>query len=415
MFGYYCLSLRWLINPPNFVVPLTPNPTSRSSAVILFLLKLTTMTTIITQPPKALSPDSQRTLGVVVVGLGLSGSTRLRELVQCPWVTVRGVVDLDARRVESTSRSLGVPGSTDLQTFLNDDAVDAVHCATTTPGHAPVTIAALQAGKHVFVEKPMAMNRAEALMMIDAERASGRHIQVNFQLRVSALPMRVKAILDAGEIGSLQSALEVHCRGGWTQVGGDRLDPARSAGAVMEAPIHTIDLMRWYGGDFQSAQVFRSPTALPAYPPQIPDNFTAVFNWPDGRVATLIVMHGRSAENLHFPPGTDQTQAYLDRGHEQSMSLIGSHGSLICDPWRARILVFRYGPAGVHFVREENFKHLSQDTLHHDSHANVTGFYRRLLDGKPPNQSSVDAWHSTATALAAEKSIRTGACEPVVV
>gem|GEM_PF-963249 len=356
------------------------------------------------------SSSPARKAGILLVGLGPNGRGRLRDLPQSPWVEIKAVCDAREDLVREVTSATWLPGFTDLEEALKTPGIDAVHCATSTPGHAPVTIASLRAGKHVFCEKPMAIRPEDARAMLAAERESGKRLQINFETRWSYAPRRIHEIFASGEIGDLNSAMDVHFRGGWSAGSGYRLDPTLSGGAIMECPIHTIDHLRWLGGDFRSVQVFRSPTVRPAYPPDLADNFTAVLEWESGLTATLLITHGASATDLPVPGNYNHADAWTSRGHHKTLTIIGTKGSLVYDSWRTRLLVFRYNDAAgtVDFVREENYRHFPQGKLDHDSAGYAGEFYRRMLHGEEPVQTAADAWKSTATALAAEASIREG-------
>ena len=154
-----------------------------------------------------------------------------------------------------------VPGASaceDWNTAVRDSDVDIVIVATTNDALAPVTLAALEAGKHVLVEKPAARRVEELDRLIAAERASGRLVRVGFNHRYHPALQKARALVDAGELGPLMFIRGRYGHGG--RKGYDRewrADPARSGGGeLVDQGVHLIDLAGWFLGDFTDVQGF---------------------------------------------------------------------------------------------------------------------------------------------------------------
>jgi len=90
--------------------------------------------------------------------------------------------------------------------LINAPSVDAVVVAVPNQHHAPLTIAALQVGKHVLVEKPMALNAAAAREIVNAQRETGLTVMVAHQMRWLPAPMEAKRMVEAGELGEVYNA-----------------------------------------------------------------------------------------------------------------------------------------------------------------------------------------------------------------
>lgn len=144
---------------------------------------------------------------------------------------------------------------TSLDEFLADDAIQAVWVASPNHLHAPQTIAALKAGKHVLCEKPMALNVAECEAMIAAADAAGRQLGIGYHMRHHPLHQELQADWKAGQFGSpvffraqLYLAYE-EAPSLW------RRQKATSGGwAISDVGTHLIDLCRWFMGDVEAAQ-----------------------------------------------------------------------------------------------------------------------------------------------------------------
>ncbi|MBW6454918.1 MAG: Gfo/Idh/MocA family oxidoreductase, partial [Trueperaceae bacterium] len=137
----------------------------------------------------------------------------------------------------------------DLDELLASDA-EAVIVASPNDLHARQALRALAAGKHVLVEKPMAITRADARALADAARSSDRVVAVGHEMRVFALFARVRALIDEGRLGEpLHLKLDLWRRPHSTGTGGWKTDPARLGSTILEESVHYLDLARWYLGD----------------------------------------------------------------------------------------------------------------------------------------------------------------------
>jgi predicted dehydrogenase len=194
--------------------------------------------------------------GVAIIGCGLIGGKRAQALSGARLVACADVLPDRARALAQT-----VPGASaceDWNTAVRDSAVDIVIVATTNDALAPVTLAALEAGKHVLVEKPAARWVQELDRLIAAERASGRLVRVGFNHRYHPALQKARALVDAGELGPLMFIRGRYGHGG--RQGYDRewrADPARSGGGeLVDQGVHLIDLAGWFLGDFTDVQGF---------------------------------------------------------------------------------------------------------------------------------------------------------------
>jgi predicted dehydrogenase len=114
--------------------------------------------------------------------------------------------------------------------------VDAVIISTSTPTHAEIALAAAEAGKHVFVEKPMTMCSSEDDLIMKAVEKSGVKLMVGFQMRFLPNHQKAKEIMTRGEIGDV-IYVEAHS---------ETLTIKPSEGILIDYCVHFIDLLRWY-------------------------------------------------------------------------------------------------------------------------------------------------------------------------
>src|SRR5205814_6220117 len=152
--------------------------------------------------------DPQKLI-VGIIGPGGMGMHHVRALCARKDVEIAYVCDVDqkrladaARHVESTTKKAPKTPK-DLREILDDKKVDAVFIATPDHWHAPASILALDAGKHVYVEKPCCHNIREGRLMADAVKRSGKLLQVGTQSRSTAVVQEAMTHIREGEIGDI--------------------------------------------------------------------------------------------------------------------------------------------------------------------------------------------------------------------
>jgi predicted dehydrogenase len=141
---------------------------------------------------------------VGVVGLGYWGPNLARNFASLPGAELRWICDGDAEQLERAApRFPGVRPTTDLDELLADEELDAVAIATPVPTHAPLARRSLAAGKHVFVEKPLAQSLADAEQVVADAREHDRILMVGHLLEYHPGVERLKELVDSGELGKV--------------------------------------------------------------------------------------------------------------------------------------------------------------------------------------------------------------------
>jgi predicted dehydrogenase len=161
--------------------------------------------------------------------------------------------DIDRARADAVAQvQPGARVAAKLDELVRSEDVDIVVVATTNDMLAPVSIAAIEAGKHVFVEKPAARSVAEIAGVMAAAERRGKLVRVGFNHRYHPALMAARRILDEGTIGPLMFVRGRYGHGG--RLGYDRewrADPHRSGGGeLIDQGVHLIDLSRWILGPF---------------------------------------------------------------------------------------------------------------------------------------------------------------------
>ena len=192
--------------------------------------------------------------GVAIVGCGLIGGKRAAALGPARLVAC---ADIDRGRADAlAARHPAAAGTVD--DVLARDDVEVVIVAATNDALAPLTIAALEAGKHVIVEKPAARSVAELDGVIAAAARARRLVRVGFNHRYHPALQQARALVDAGQLGPLMFLRGRYGHGG--RLGYDRewrADPSKSGGGeLIDQGVHLIDLARWFLGDFTAVDGF---------------------------------------------------------------------------------------------------------------------------------------------------------------
>lgn len=199
-------------------------------------------------------------LKAAVIGVGGISYHHIMGYIHDPDTELYAFCDINERRLFEKADEYGVPRErcfTDKdEMFKKCPEIDVVSVTTWNCAHAECTIAALNAGKDVICEKPMAMNAKEAQAMKDAADKNGRLLQIGFVRRFGNDTKVVKDFIDAGDFGDLYYAKATYLRrsgnpGGWFQ------DKSRSGGGpLIDLGVHVIDLVRYLMGCPQPVSVY---------------------------------------------------------------------------------------------------------------------------------------------------------------
>jgi predicted dehydrogenase len=144
-------------------------------------------------------------IGVAVIGAGFIGPVHVEALKRVG-VTITGILGVDDAESNRAAASLGLPRAyPSLAAILQDDGVQAVHITTPNRYHHAMASAALQAGKHVMCEKPLAMNSQESAELVKLARRSKRAAAVNYNIRFYPLCLEARERVRRGDVGDVYS------------------------------------------------------------------------------------------------------------------------------------------------------------------------------------------------------------------
>jgi len=260
--------------------------------------------------------------------------------------------------------------------------VEALIISTPTRSHEEIILAAVEAGKPVFVEKPLAHDLSGSDRIIAAVTATGTSVQVGFQRRYDPAHQEARRQIDAGELGRIE---------GFRAVNRDAAAPSlefltSSGGIFVDLGIHDLDAARFFVGEV--AEVYATGGA-------VSDPMLAAHGLHDTAVATLLFESGAV--------GTLEVALNSAWGYDVRTEVLGSDGRVTID-LDSRHLLKRYGRDGVTHDRPSDFSMTYREAYA----AELEAFAFNVLNGNPVAPDVLDARESLRLALAAQESLETG-------
>lgn len=221
------------------------------------------------------------------------------------------VMDVSERVARDLGATYGVPHTTDVAALLANPQVDAIYIAVPHYLHAPLTLQAIAAGKHVLVEKPIATTLADADAMIAAAREAGRALAVAYHAQVDETCRRIKALIAEGAIGKVIGTRivaradkpESYWHGGFTgRIETDwRVSKAKAGGGVLIMnTVHDLNTIRFMTG-LEATRVYCEYDTY-ATPVEVEDYIAATYRYDNGAIGTLeagSAIRGRDPNGAH--------------------------------------------------------------------------------------------------------------------
>ena len=225
-----------------------------------------------------------------LIGFGAWGSHHARAIAESPDAELVGVaVRSAARQGEVREKFPAAEVFSDYRQLLARTDIEVVDVVLPTDLHFPVASDVLRAGKHLLLEKPMALSlgQCEELIRLGAEK--NVLLAIGHEFRLSSLWGKVKEMIDAGAIGDpLYALIELWRNPYRTGADGWRYQLDRVGNWILEEPIHFFDLARWYFSKLGApTSVFARANARRPDHPELQDNFSAIINFPHGAYAVI--------------------------------------------------------------------------------------------------------------------------------
>lgn len=187
-------------------------------------------------------------LRFALAGYGAFGRFHARSIEKAPGATLAAIATpSDANAAAAAADFPAAIIHREWQALIADPAIDAIAIAAPNHLHADIAVAALDAGKHVLVEKPMATTAADCDRVVAAAARSKAVLTVGLQCRLSPQWGRIKSLIEEGVVGKPQHVHVSLFRHPYRQgASGWRYDRARVGSWILEEPVHFFDLALWY-------------------------------------------------------------------------------------------------------------------------------------------------------------------------
>lgn len=264
---------------------------------------------------------------VGIVGTGI-GRIHAGGYKKCEDVEIKTICDVDSERAEKFAAEFNVKNiCNDYKELMADDEIDAVSICTPNALHAPIAMAAFEAGKHVICEKPISTNTADARQMVEAAKKSGKIFMMGFNNRFRGDTQLLKKCIENGDLGEIYYA-----KTGWLRrkgipgMGGWFTTKAMSGGGpLIDLGVHVLDLALWLMGNPKPVYVMGSSYAK--FGPEIAKKNGGTYDVEDLATGMVKLENGATV----FVEASWASHVERERIYTQ---LIGTKGGAEVDPLR---------------------------------------------------------------------------------
>lgn len=227
-------------------------------------------------------------LGFGIIGCGMISNWHAGAIAQIEGAVLKGVTDINENSRKAFAEKFNTKPFESVEKLLQCDEIDVIAVCTPSGLHAPLAIQCANAGKHIIIEKPMALNLDEADKMIEACEKNNVKMAVISQLRFSKAVKQLKSAVDEGLLGRVvmgdvymkyHRSQEYYDKGGWR--GTWKMD---GGGALMNQGIHGIDLLQYIMGPVKS--VFAHAKTL-SRNIEVEDTAAAVLEFENGAIGVI--------------------------------------------------------------------------------------------------------------------------------
>lgn len=318
-----------------------------------------------------------------IVGAGGIAQRHMEGLMALQPATITAVVDVHPERAAQLAQKAGATAYRALDDCL--DQVDLVYVLTPPSLHRSLAVAAMEAGKHVVVEKPLASTLEDGVAMVDAAQHTGVKLMTAFNMRFRLGFRRLKETLDSGKLGTPISMWSQRLGIGVGMGENWRTTPGLLCGMSVESLSHDIDLVHWLLGDIVqvAAQVRESRADLPGFD----DNASIVFGLASGAMASL-----HASWSSHIP--------YNTRG------IVGDQGTaLVTGRGLWDLTAFHLKTASMEYEQIE----ILNDRLDVNSYREESRYFVECVaDDKPPAITGADGLRALRVSYAVLAAQHTG-------
>ncbi|MCC6445115.1 MAG: Gfo/Idh/MocA family oxidoreductase [Armatimonadetes bacterium] len=322
-------------------------------------------------------------LGAGVIGMGM-GASHVEAFSNHPSTEVRGVCDVNLDRARAVAGRYNIGLATgDYRELLRRDDIHIISVSTPDMFHEEQAVAALEAGKDVLCEKPMALHIEECERMIAAADRTGRRLMIGQVCRYTPGFMLAKRLIDRGDIGELFFAESEYAHD-YAGLTGWRSDPKIMREPFIGGACHAVDLVRWIAGDMEEVFAYANRRVLTDWP--VDDCTIATFKFLSGAVGKVFCSIG------------------CKRPYTMRSVFYGTKGTIITDNTSPAIDLCATGlpeTAG-------GFIKLPVNINSHNVTSEVAELVSAILENRPVNTDGREGARTVAACRAAVESAATG-------
>jgi len=201
-----------------------------------------------------------KTIRVGIIGCGgIANGKHMPSLSTVEGVEMVAFCDIVVERAEEAAKKYGTPDAKvyeDYKELLKDETIEVVHVCTPNRSHSFITIDALEAGKHVMCEKPMAKTYEEAKAMLEASKRTGKKLTIGYQNRQRPECLHLKKVAERGDLGEIYYAKAIAIRRRAVPTWGVFLNEyEQGGGPLIDIGTHALDLTLWEMNNYEPAYV----------------------------------------------------------------------------------------------------------------------------------------------------------------
>lgn len=259
-------------------------------------------------------------IGVAVVGVGGVGAEHSRAYLATGKCELRWLYDIDAAKARKVANGLGAGVvATHLGQILEDRAVRVVSIASYDDVHYPQVVAALEAGKHVFVEKPLCrtLEELEVVKRVWSKQEGKLKLSSNMVLRAAPLYRWVKRKIESGDVGQCYAFDGDYLYGRLNKITRGWRHAVEDYSVMLGGGVHLVDLLLWWAGE-RPATVHAAGNRIctEASPFRYPDYVASTLGFPSGLVGRISANFGCVHRHQHLVRlfGTQATFVHDDAG-----------------------------------------------------------------------------------------------------
>ncbi|PRY29271.1 putative dehydrogenase [Spirosoma oryzae] len=354
--------------------------------------------------------DMSAPLRIAIIGPGKVAHLHAKGVLQTPDTELVAVYGRNADKASDFAQVYGIPSYTDIAEMVSREQVDLCLVCTPHPAHREPTVAALNAGAHVLVEKPLASSLEDCDAMIEAAQRNDRQLGVISQRRFYAPCQRIRQAIDAGDLG--KPALGVVQMYGWRDEAYYRSDPWRGSWAgegggvlVNQAP-HQLDLLLWYMGEVESVYGIWQNINHPYI--EVDDTAVAIVRFKNGTLGNIIVSNSQQPGlygkvHIHGSSGAS-VGVQTDGG----AMFIAGRSSIAEPPVNDLWTIPGQEKRLAEFINEDTDFFNQIDATSYFFGLQIADFRDAIRDGRPPLVTGEDGRRVVALFQAIYESTRTG-------